>query len=305
MSEKSIAFCVNNLILSETCHENGNNIKSSCNTNSKSNFNKELNEIKVELCSRDLWLKFYKLGTEMIITKAGSRRMFPIIRTRVCGMKEEIMYNVILELMPVDNFRYRFDHITGEWIATSGKLMTENESSGYILHPASPALGKFWINQGSLSFDKIKLTNTKRPSLRDHVSLSSMRKYMAKIHISFYSESELTLPSIEEHSVSFSFPETTFIAVTAYQNNKITKLKCACNPLATAIRSTKRQSQYFDWTKISPKFTISTGGDIKRHKHSRNDRKICINRESGVLQIPIKFIIPPLHTNLMSDWSKL
>ena len=27
--------------------------------------------LKVELCSRDLWRKFHSLGTEMIITKAG------------------------------------------------------------------------------------------------------------------------------------------------------------------------------------------------------------------------------------------
>jgi hypothetical protein len=27
--------------------------------------------LKVELCSRDLWRKFHALGTEMIITKAG------------------------------------------------------------------------------------------------------------------------------------------------------------------------------------------------------------------------------------------
>jgi hypothetical protein len=27
--------------------------------------------LKVELCSRELWRKFHALGTEMIITKAG------------------------------------------------------------------------------------------------------------------------------------------------------------------------------------------------------------------------------------------
>jgi T-box len=28
-------------------------------------------EVRVELCSKDLWRKFHSLGTEMIITKAG------------------------------------------------------------------------------------------------------------------------------------------------------------------------------------------------------------------------------------------
>lgn len=28
-------------------------------------------DVKVELCSKDLWRKFHSLGTEMIITKAG------------------------------------------------------------------------------------------------------------------------------------------------------------------------------------------------------------------------------------------
>jgi len=31
----------------------------------------DLPDIRVELCSKDLWRKFHTLGTEMIITKAG------------------------------------------------------------------------------------------------------------------------------------------------------------------------------------------------------------------------------------------
>ena len=34
----------------------------------------------------------------------------------------------------------------------------------------------------------------------------------------------------------FDFPESTFIAVTAYQNNQITKLKIQNNPFAKAFR---------------------------------------------------------------------
>jgi len=48
------------------------------------------------------------------------------------------------------------------------------------------------------------------------------------------------LPSTES-TFSFSFVETQFITVTAYQNQQITQLKIASNPFAKGFRKSKRE----------------------------------------------------------------
>lgn len=63
------------------------------------------------------------------------------------------------------------------------------------------------------------------------VMLQSMHKYMVRILISETGKDvNATVPK------TFTFPETTFMAVTAYQNNHITKLKIHNNPFAKAFR---------------------------------------------------------------------
>ena len=56
-----------------------------------------------------------------------------------------------------------------------------------------------------------------------------MHKYKVVIKIK-----EESLPS--ETELTFDFDESAFIAVTAYQNNKITELKIQNNPFAKAFR---------------------------------------------------------------------
>lgn len=38
-----------------------------------------------------------------------------------------------------------------------------------FLHPDGPQLGKFWNKQSCVAFDKLKLTNNRKPSQRDQV----------------------------------------------------------------------------------------------------------------------------------------
>lgn len=76
-----------------------------------------------------------------------------------------------------------------------------------------------------ISFHKLKLTNN--PFDRaGHIILNSMHKYVPRLHI------------IEEgKSIStFLFNEAVFTAVTAYQNESITKLKIEYNPFAKGFR---------------------------------------------------------------------
>ena len=79
--------------------------------------------------------------------------------------------------------------------------------------------------------------------LRDlQIILNSMHKYQPRIHIvrkkDFSSGSIQNLDA--EEFRTFIFPETTFIAVTAYQNQLITKLKIDSNPFAKGFRDSSR-----------------------------------------------------------------
>ena len=55
-----------------------------------------------------------------------------------------------------------------------------------------------------------------------------MHKYMVAVTI--------TQEAYNGDVMRFNFPETGFIAVTAYQNNAITRLKIKNNPFAKAFR---------------------------------------------------------------------
>lgn len=68
--------------------------------------------IKVKLQDMDLWKRFNKIGTEMIITKTG-RRMFPSIRVSVTGLVSSSKYIMFIDMVPYDDNRYKFQN--GEW----------------------------------------------------------------------------------------------------------------------------------------------------------------------------------------------
>ena len=65
--------------------------------------------------------------------------------------------------------------------------------------------------------------------------LNSMHKYQPRFHLVRASDI-LQLPYSTFRT--YVFPETTFIAVTAYQNEKITQLKIDHNPFAKGFRDT-------------------------------------------------------------------
>ena len=69
-----------------------------------------------------------------------------------------------------------------------------------------------------------------------------MHKYQPRIHIVKKKDSspgDIQNLDAEEFR-TFIFPETTFIAVTAYQNQLITKLKIDSNPFAKGFRDSSR-----------------------------------------------------------------
>ncbi|XP_006877089.1 PREDICTED: T-box transcription factor TBX6 [Chrysochloris asiatica] len=186
--------------------------------------------VSLSLENRELWKEFNSVGTEMIITKAG-RRMFPACRVSVMGLDPEARYLFLLDVIPVDGARYRWQ---GRRWEPSGKAEPRLPDRVYI-HPDSPAPGAHWMRQ-PVSFHRVKLTNSTLDP-HGHLILHSMHKYQPRIHLVRAAQ----LCSQHWGGVaSFRFPETTFISVTAYQNPRITQLKIAANPFAKGFRENGR-----------------------------------------------------------------
>ena len=75
----------------------------------------------------------------------------------------------------------------------------------------------------------------------DKVMLNSLHKYQPRLHIIRVGASE------GEKTIStHTFPETQFIAVTAYQNEEITSLKIKYNPFAKAFLDAKERNDQKD-----------------------------------------------------------
>lgn len=198
-----------------------------------------MDDIQVELQCADLWKRFHDIGTEMIITKAG-RRMFPAMRVKIAGLDPHQQYYIAMDIVPVDNKRYRYVYHSSKWMV-AGNADSPVPPRVYI-HPDSLASGDTWMRQ-VVSFDKLKLTNNELDD-QGHIILHSMHKYQPRVHVirkDFSSELSPNKPVPTGEGVkTFSFPETVFTTVTAYQNQQITRLKIDRNPFAKGFRDSGR-----------------------------------------------------------------
>ncbi|XP_050057520.1 optomotor-blind protein isoform X11 [Aphis gossypii] len=183
---------------------------------------------KVTLEGKDLWEKFHKLGTEMVITKSG-RQMFPQMRFRVSGLNAKTKYILLQDIVASDDYRYKFHN--SRWMV-AGKADPEMPKRMYI-HPDSPSTGEQWM-QKVVSFHKLKLTNNISDK-HGFTILNSMHKYQPRFHL-VRANDIIKLPYSTFRT--YVFKETEFIAVTAYQNEKITQLKIDNNPFAKGFRDT-------------------------------------------------------------------
>ncbi|KAK6329280.1 hypothetical protein J4Q44_G00012580 [Coregonus suidteri] len=105
------------------------------------------------------------------------------------------------------------------------------------MHPDSPNTGAHWMRQ-EVSFGKLKLTNNKGSAnnVGQMIVLQSLHKYQPRLHIVEVKEDGSEDPFLTAKAQTFVFPETQFIAVTAYQNADITQLKIDHNPFAKGFR---------------------------------------------------------------------
>ncbi|XP_077865594.1 T-box 2/3 isoform X1 [Saccoglossus kowalevskii] len=182
--------------------------------------------IVVNLETKDLWEEFHKRGTEMVITKSG-RRMFPSYKVRVSGLDKKAKYILLMDIVAADDCRYKFHN--SRWMV-AGKADPEMPKRMYI-HPDSPCTGEQWM-QKVVSFHKLKLTNNISDK-HGFTILNSMHKYQPRFHI-VKANDILKLPWSQFRT--YVFKETEFIAVTAYQNEKVTQLKIDHNPFAKGFR---------------------------------------------------------------------
>ncbi|KAM9365435.1 T-box transcription factor T [Pholidichthys leucotaenia] len=188
-------------------------------------------ELRVTLDESELWQKFKDLTNEMIVTKNG-RRMFPVLKVNVSGLAPDAMYSFLLDFVSVDSHRWKY--VNGEWVP-GGKPEPPTPSSVYI-HPDSPNFGSHWM-KAPVSFSKVKLTN--KLNGEGQIMLNSLHKYEPRIHI-------VRVGGPRRMVTGHSFPETQFIAVTAYQNEEITALKIKYNPFAKAFLDAKERSDNKD-----------------------------------------------------------
>ncbi|XP_048877740.1 T-box brain protein 1b [Brienomyrus brachyistius] len=209
---------------------------------------------QVYLCNRALWLKFHRHQTEMIITKQG-RRMFPFLSFNISGLDPTAHYNIFVDVILADPNHWRFQG--GKWVPC-GKADTNVTGNRVYMHPDSPNTGAHWMRQ-EISFGKLKLTNNKGASNNtgQMVVLQSLHKYQPRLHVVEVNEDGTEDSSQPGRVQTFTFPETQFIAVTAYQNTDITQLKIDHNPFAKGFRDN------YD--------TIYTGCDIDRLTPSPGD----------------------------------
>ncbi|KFV56920.1 T-box transcription factor TBX18, partial [Gavia stellata] len=164
------------------------------------------------------------------------RRMFPAMRVKISGLDPHQQYYIAMDIVPVDNKRYRYVYHSSKWMV-AGNADSPVPPRVYI-HPDSPASGETWMRQ-VISFDKLKLTNNELDD-QGHIILHSMHKYQPRVHVirkDCGDDLSPVKPIPSGDGVkAFSFPETVFTTVTAYQNQQITRLKIDRNPFAKGFR---------------------------------------------------------------------
>jgi hypothetical protein len=215
----------------------------------------EREKVKVVLSNRDLWLKFNQCTTEMIITKQG-RRMFPTLNYTMSGLIPDKRYNVFVDTLMADSLQWKFQ--SGKWISSGTHEQLEKLSRVYM-HPDSPQTGLFWM-KNEIQFSKLKLTNNKSNNT-GQIILNSMHRYLPRVHIQ-------DADNLDSSVFTYTFMETEFIAVTAYQNTDITQLKIDNNPFAKGFRENfDRQNEDYNID------TLQTVEDVinQNGRRCRND----------------------------------
>ena len=96
--------------------------------------------------------------------------MFPTIRVSFTGLELDTKYAVLMDVVPVDNKRYRYAYHRSSWLV-AGKADPPLPTRLYM-HPDSPFSGE-QLGKQTVSFEKVKLTNNMLDK-NGHVSHASI-----------------------------------------------------------------------------------------------------------------------------------
>ncbi|GIY17861.1 t-box transcription factor TBX3 [Caerostris darwini] len=216
--------------------------------------------------------------------KCLTMRMFPAFKVRVSGLDKKAKYILLMDIVAADDCRYKFHN--SRWVV-AGKADPEMPKRMYI-HPDSPSTGEQWM-QKVVSFHKLKLTNNISDK-HGFTILNSMHKYQPRFHL-VRANDILKLPYSTFRT--YVFKETEFIAVTAYQNEKITQLKIDNNPFAKGFRDTgagkrekkrqamllsqqRSQSPHHSGAQHLPSSTSGAGAHHDAEESSDDDEKVDV-----------------------------
>ncbi|KAF1742125.1 hypothetical protein MXB_2355 [Myxobolus squamalis] len=184
----------------------------------------------------------------MIVTRQG-RRLFPVFKVKVKGLDPNQMYKFELDFQLVDVYRWKY--VNGEWLKSCrSDILTPCR---IYSHPDSPNYGRFWM-ETFISFSRIKITNNES-NVGSKIFLHSMYKYIPRFFIKRIDNETKTDILVGV----YSFRETEFVAVTAYQNDSVTQLKVRYNPFAKA---------FLEPRKIDPNWSPQQHGANKKEVFS-------------------------------------
>jgi len=221
----------------------------------------DLDNVKCTLDNKDLWDKFCEFGTEMIITRTG-RRMFPTVRVTLSNLdscsEPGTKYLVLLDIVPCDNKRYRYAYHRSAWLV-AGKADPPPPSRLHS-HPDGP-FSVDQLKKQVIGFEKVKITNNETDN-SGQIILNSMHKFQPRVYLVRRKEGDNgPVTNLEQEQYrTFVFPETQFTAVTAYQNQCITKLKIESNPFAKGFRDSAGSDYDSDLPHQSPFMSHLPGG---------------------------------------------
>ena len=97
------------------------------------------------------------------------RRMFPTLRVSFTGIDPLKRYLVLMDIVPVDNKRYRYAYHRSSWLV-AGKADPPSPNR-LCVHPDAPYSGD-QLRKQVVSFEKVKLTNNEMDK-QGHVSRAS------------------------------------------------------------------------------------------------------------------------------------
>lgn len=185
--------------------------------------------IRVTLDNNSMWNEFYRCRTEMILTQQGSR-MFPYCRFRIAGLQPSRKYALIMDIQSVDNSRYKW---TGKSWQVAGRSEGHPKSRPFA-HPDSPSTGQHWM-QNPVSFYKLRLTNDVTDQ-EGNAILRPMHRYRPRLHVVPTDKAAKDIKLNGSGVVTFTFAQTEFMAVTAYQNSRFVQLKVDYNPFTKGLK---------------------------------------------------------------------